>query len=102
MDKSFSVLAQRLRSERGYREKRTAFNLLSLTKNLYAQNFGRDIVFSADLCHNGTNGKPPSEREVARRSRDGRSLRDFRVVVSFLLRTLPQSASLTAPSRREP
>ena len=42
------------------------------------KNFGRDIVFSADLCYNGTNEEPPSEREVARRSRDGRSLRDFK------------------------
>ena len=65
-------------------------------------NFGRELDFSADLCYNGVSKKPPSEREVARRSRDGRSLRDFRVVVSSLLRTLPQSASLTAPSRREP
>ena len=40
-------------------------------------NFVGDIVFSADLCYNGTNEKPPSEREVARRSRDGRSLRDL-------------------------
>ena len=40
-------------------------------------NFGRDIVFSADLCYNDANEKPPSEREVARRSRDGRSLRNF-------------------------
>ena len=29
-------------------------------------NFGRDIVFSADLCYNGANEMPPSEREVAR------------------------------------
>ena len=41
------------------------------------------------------------EREGDRVS-GGRSLRDFRVVVSSLLHTLPQSASLTAPSRREP
>ena len=40
-------------------------------------NFGRVIVFSADLCYNGTNEKLLSEREVARRSRDGRSLRDL-------------------------
>ena len=40
-------------------------------------NFGRDIVFSADLCYHRANKKPPSEREVARRSRDGRSLRNF-------------------------
>ena len=31
------------------------------------------------MCYNGTNEKPPSEREVARRSRDGRSLRDFKL-----------------------
>ena len=29
-------------------------------------NFGRDVVFSADLCYNRCNEKPPSEREVAR------------------------------------
>ena len=29
-------------------------------------NFGRDIVFSADLCYNGANEKPSSERKVAR------------------------------------
>ena len=40
-------------------------------------NFGRDIVFSADLCYNEVSEKPPSDREVARRSRDGRSLRGF-------------------------
>ena len=39
-------------------------------------NFGRELVFSADLCYNEVSEKPPSEREVARRSRDGRSLRD--------------------------
>lgn len=45
---------------------------------------GRDIVFSADLCYNGVSKKPPSEREVARRSRDGRSLRDFIFVLTSL------------------
>ena len=64
-------------------------------------NFGRDIVFSADLWYNGTNEKPPSEREGDRVS-GGRSLRDFRFVSTFLLHTLPQSPSVTAPSRREP
>ena len=29
------------------------------------KNFGRDVVFSADVCYNGTNEKPPSEREGA-------------------------------------
>ena len=47
-------------------------------------NFGRDVVSSADLCYNEAIEKPPSEREVARRSRDGRSLRDFRFVLTSL------------------
>ena len=47
-------------------------------------NFGRDVVFSADLYYNKTNEKPPSEREVARRSRGGRSLREFRFVLTSL------------------
>ena len=29
-------------------------------------NFGRELVFSADLCYNEAIEKPPSEREVAR------------------------------------
>jgi len=28
-------------------------SLLFLTENLQAQNFGRELVFSADLCYNG-------------------------------------------------
>ena len=40
------------------------------------------LVFSADLCYNEANEKPSSERKVARRSRDGRSLRDFRFVLA--------------------
>ena len=39
-------------------------------------NFGRDIVFSADLYYNGANEKPPSEREGDRVS-GGRSLRNI-------------------------
>ena len=46
-------------------------------------NFGRDIVSSADMCYNGINEKPPSEREGDRVS-GGRSLRDF----SFALTSL--------------
>ena len=45
--------------------------------------------------------KPPSEREGDRDS-GGRSLRDFSFALTSLQRALPQSASLTAPSRREP
>ena len=37
----------------------------------------KTLVFSADLCYNGANRKPPSEREGDRVS-GGRSLRDFR------------------------
>lgn len=40
-------------------------------------NFGRDVVFSADLYYNEANEKPPSEREGDRDS-GGRSLRNFR------------------------
>ena len=27
-------------------------------------NFGGELVFSADLCYNGANRKPPAEREA--------------------------------------
>ena len=66
------------------------------------QNFGREIVSSADLCYNGVNEKPSSGRKVARRSRDGRSPRDFRFISASLLCTLPQSPSVTAfgPGRK--
>ena len=72
-----------------------------LEENGQAQNNGRKIVFSADLCYNGANEKPPSEREGDRVS-GGRSLRDFELELTLLSRTLPQSASQTAPSRMEP
>ena len=65
---------------------------MSLTENLPVQNFGRELVFSADLCYNGTNEKPPSEREVARRSRDGGSLRDLEVFTSFVVTHSPSPA----------
>ena len=61
-------------------------------------NFGRDVVFSADLCYNETNEKPPSEREGDRggfpetnemsfgdsRVSGGRSLCNFRFVKTFV------------------
>ena len=65
------------------------------------QNFGRELVFSADLCYNGANEKPPSEREGDRVS-GGRSLRDFEFGLTLLSRILPQSPTAPAPSRREP
>ena len=47
------------------------------------------LVFSADLCYNEANEKPSSERKVARRSRDGRILRDFRGGSIFLVTHSP-------------
>ena len=41
------------------------------------------LAFSADLCYNGTNEKPPSGREGDRVSGE-RSLRDFRFVLTLL------------------
>ena len=42
-------------------------------------------LFSLPICVIiGANEKPPSEREVARRSRDGRSLRDLGLVLTIL------------------
>ena len=46
-------------------------------------NFVRELVFSDDLCYNAANVKPPSEREGDRVS-GGRSLRDFRFVLTSL------------------
>ena len=40
-----------------------AISLLSLTENLQAQNIGRELVFSADLCYNGISEKASSQRE---------------------------------------
>ncbi len=85
----------------GAKKKQNAIGVILLTENLRAQNVARELVFSADLCYNGISENPPSEREGDRVS-GGRSLRDFRFVSTFLLRTLPQSPSVTAPSRMEP
>ena len=46
-------------------------------------NIGGELVFSADLCYNEANEKPPSEREGDRVS-GGRSPRDFRFVLISL------------------
>jgi len=67
-----------------YDKKEQALLSAFLVEKWQSQNFGRELVFSADLCYNGTNEKPPSEREVARRSRDERSLRDFRFELTSL------------------
>ena len=47
------------------------------------KNFGRELIFSADLCYNGANRKPPSEREGDRVS-GGRSLRNLGLVLTLL------------------
>ena len=46
-------------------------------------NIGGELVSSADVCYNEANEKPPSEREGDRVS-GGRSLRDFRFVLTSL------------------
>ena len=37
------------------------------TENLRAQNFGRELVFSADFCYNGADEKPLSEGSLKTR-----------------------------------
>ena len=63
------------------KEKLYGVSLLSLTESLRTQKIGRELVFSADLCYNGANEKPPSEREGDRVS-GGRSLRDIGFVIT--------------------
>ena len=46
-------------------KKTATFCLIFLTANLQAQNLGRELVFSADLCYNGANKKPLPLGEVA-------------------------------------
>ena len=41
---------------------------LSLTENWQAQNFGRELVFSADLCYNGVSKKAFLREEGGTRS----------------------------------
>ena len=60
------------------------------------QNFGRELIFSADLWYNRANEKPPFEREGDRVS-GGRSLRDFEFGLTLLSRILPQSPTAPAP-----
>ena len=51
-----------------YALRNEAYPFLSafLTEKWQSQNFGRELVFSADLCYNGANEKPSSGRKVAR------------------------------------
>ena len=48
-----------------------------------AEQLGKELVLSAELCYNGVNGKPSSERKGDRVS-GGRSLRNFRYVLTLL------------------
>ena len=43
----------------------THFYSVILNGEMLGTNFGRDVVFSADLCYNGTNEKPSPLGEVA-------------------------------------
>ena len=42
---------------------------MSLTENLRAQNIGRELVFSADLCYNGMGDVMDSGKELPQRKR---------------------------------
>ena len=61
-----------------------AFISLSLATISLRRSRNITLAFSADLCYNEANEKPSSGRKVARRSRDGRSPRDFRYVLPLL------------------
>ena len=52
----YSLLAERYHTEgiNPFRKGTYIISLLSLTENWQAQNFGRELVFSADLCYNDT------------------------------------------------
>ena len=65
------------------KQNRHLFSLHSERRNGKHENFGRELVFSADLVYNGISEKPPSEREGDRVS-GGRSLRDFRFALTSL------------------
>ena len=57
------------------RKKPSCFSVV-LNGEVVGIKIGRELVCSADLCYNGVNARPPSEREGDRDS-GGRSLRDF-------------------------
>ena len=65
------------------KQKAGQLSLLSLTEKSEVQKIGGELVLSADLCYNEANEKPPSKREGDRVS-GGRSLRDFRFVLTSL------------------
>ena len=62
----------------------------------------RHLVYKCETGDKGRGLSTASLREGGGPRSGGRSLRDFELGLTSLLRTLPQSATLTAPSRREP
>ena len=73
------------------------------TSRSYSVTYTSSVTFGDSFPSRGSLKKPSSERKVARRSRDGRSLRRYAVLkkVTFIklsvLRTLPQSANADSP-----
>jgi len=63
-------------------------------------NFGREIVFSADLRYIRVKKNLPL-RGMGHAERDRRSPRGFRFVLTSLWRTLSHPTSSVAPSQRE-
>ena len=55
-------------------------------------NFGRELVFSADLCYNGTNKKPPLCKGRWQPKADGGIVK-----ISTALENNPSVANATAP-----
>ena len=62
----------------------------------------RHLFYKCETGDKGQGRSTASLREGGGPRSGGRSLRDFELGLTSLLRTLPQSATLTAPSRREP
>ena len=60
------------------------------------------LFYKCETCDKCRGHSIASLREGGGPRSSGRSLRDFELGLTSLLRTLPQSATLTAPSRREP
>ena len=55
-------------------------------------NFGRELVFSADLCYNGTNKKPPLCKGRWQPKADGRIVKKPKIAENN-----PSVANATAP-----
>ena len=42
---------------------------MSLTENLPVQNFGRELVFSADVCYNGMGDENGEQKRIVEKKR---------------------------------